>query len=74
MSHTYITSSQLARTPGVTKQATKAGPVFISERGQVEYVLLSLADYERLLGRPPSLAEALSMPGDYIEFEPVRLE
>ena len=74
MTKRRITSRELARAPGVAKRATKAGPVFITERGNVEFVLLSVAEYERLSGGWQSLAEALSMPGEYIDFEAVRLD
>ena len=74
MTECYISSRELARTPGAVKQASKAGPVFITERGTVQFVLLSMDEYQRLAAQPQSLAEALGMPGDYIEFEPVRLD
>jgi hypothetical protein len=33
---------------------------------------LTVEDYERLVRRRTTLAEALGMPGEHIEFEPVQ--
>jgi PHD/YefM family antitoxin component YafN of YafNO toxin-antitoxin module len=34
------------------KKASINGPVFITDRGKPAHVLLSIQDYQRLLGRP----------------------
>lgn len=47
-------------------------PVFITERGRPRFVLLTVEDYERLAGRSTTLAEALGMRGEYVEFEPAQ--
>ena len=74
MAKRYVTSPVPALTPGAVKQPANAGQVFISEPGTVKFVSLSTNEYQRLAAQPRSLAEALGMPGDYIEYEPVRLD
>jgi prevent-host-death family protein len=68
----YITSRRLSQAPGEAKRAARDGPVFITERGRPRFVLLTVEDYERLVRRRTTLAEALGMPGEHIEFEPVQ--
>lgn len=56
------------------KEATRNGPVFITDRGEPAHVLLSIDEYRRLTGKPKSIVEALAMPGvDLDDFEPPRL-
>jgi hypothetical protein len=53
------------------KKATRAGPVFITDRGRPAHVLLTIEEYQRLTGNRPSIVELLAMPGVAdIEFEP----
>lgn len=74
MSITTISSREFNQDAGGAKKAAERGPVVITDRGRPAHVLLSYADYEKLLGRGPSLAEALVMPGgDDIDFEPQHL-
>jgi PHD/YefM family antitoxin component YafN of YafNO toxin-antitoxin module len=69
----YITSRRLSQAPGEAKRAARDGPVFIMERGHPRFVLLTVEAYERLVGRHTTLAEALGMHGEYIEFEPAQI-
>lgn len=74
---TTVTSRELNQDIGRAKRAAKSGPVFITDRGKLAHVLLSIEDYRRLAGQGRNLAEALSMPGlAGIDFDPprVRLE
>ena len=74
MSITTISSREFNQDTGGAKKAAERGPVVITDRGRPAHMLLRYADYEKLLGRRPSLAEALAMPGgDDIDFEPPRL-
>jgi prevent-host-death family protein len=51
------------------KKASINGPVFITDRGKPAHVLLSIQDYQRLLGQTGKISEMLSMPGaDCIDF------
>jgi len=55
-------------------EATKNGPVFITDRGEPARVLLGFEDYQRLTKPRRNIADALAMPGAAeVEFEPPRL-
>ena len=69
----YITSSRLSQAAGEAKRAARDGPVFITERGRPRFVLLTGEAYELLAGRRTTLAEALGMHGEYVEFEPAQI-
>jgi len=45
--------------------------VFITDRGRPAHVLLSIEEYERLLGKGGNIVDLLAMSED-IEFEPPR--
>ena len=45
------------------KRAAAVGPVYITDRGTPTHVLLSVTDYERLIGPKVSVAEAFFWPG-----------
>lgn len=55
------------------KRASKLGPVFITDRGQPSYVLLSIETYRALSNNYQSVAEAFASlePTGEIEFPPV---
>lgn len=74
MTVTTVTSREFNQDVGRAKRAAKSGPVFITDRGKLAYVLLSIEEYRRLTSKGRSLGEALSMPGlADIDFEPARL-
>lgn len=72
---TTISSRQFAREFAQAKRATKAGPVFVTDRGKPTLALLSIADYYKLAGeKPRSLLDLMeSIPGGDFEFEPLKL-
>ncbi|TIV08040.1 MAG: type II toxin-antitoxin system prevent-host-death family antitoxin [Mesorhizobium sp.] len=45
--------------PKLIKQAREAGPQTVAQDGKPVAVLLAVADYEKLIGAKPSLAEYL---------------
>lgn len=50
--------------------AAENGPVFVTDQGTPAYVLLSDADYQRLLVQKRSIADLLAMPNAAdVEFE-----
>lgn len=53
-------------TSGAKKAAAK-GPVFITDRGHPAHVLLSIGDYEKLVGGQTTLLEAIAQThgGDF---------
>lgn len=74
MTITTISSREFNQDAGGAKKAAEKGPVIITDRGKPSHVLLSFEDYRKLLGKGPSLADVLAMPGgEDIEFEPPRL-
>ena len=77
MTITTLSSRELNQDVTRAKKATKAGPVFITDRGQPAYALLTIEEYHRLRGgdRPRTLLEVMhSLPDTSdIDFEPPRL-
>ncbi len=71
---TTLTSREFNQDTSRAKKAAKAGPVFITDRGQPAHVLLSIEEYRKLAGASMSVAEALAQPGapDF-EFTPPRV-
>jgi prevent-host-death family protein len=56
------------------KREALKGPVFITDRGDPAYVLLSIDEYKKLMGQENNMIELLAMPGsESIEFEAPRL-
>ena len=75
MTITTLSSREFNQHAGEAKKAAKCGPVFITDRGRPEHVLLSFDDYQRLIGRRQKIAELLAMPGiEEIEFTPEKLD
>ena len=68
-----ITAREFNRDVSAAKRAADDGPVVITDRGQPAYVLMSIADYERLQGDGRDLVSRLAMV-DEVEFEPARLD
>lgn len=77
MSITTISSREFNQDAGGAKRAAEKGPVIITDRGRPAHVLLSIEEYQRLLGKGVSLAEALAQkeadaePG--FQFDPPRI-
>ena len=70
---TTMTSREFNQDASRAKKAAKAGPVFITDRGQPAHVLLSIEDYRKLTGSQMTLAEAVAETGEAdFEFEPPR--
>ena len=75
MSITTVSAREFAHDLARAKRATKAGPVFITDRGKPTYALLKIDDYYKLTSEAPqSLLEwANSLSRGDFEFEPPRL-
>ena len=74
MTITTLSSRELNQDVTRAKKATKAGPVFITDRGKPAHVLLSFEDYQRLTRQRRNIADALAMPGIAdIDFDPPRV-
>ena len=71
MTITTLSSRAFNQDASGAKRAAKLGPVFITDRGRPAHVLLSMEDYQRLIGGQPRIADLLAMPvGADLEFDP----
>jgi prevent-host-death family protein len=61
MPMTTMTSREFNQGARRATRAAKAGPVFITDRGEPRHVLLSIEDYRRLIGER-RIADVLAMP------------
>jgi prevent-host-death family protein len=70
-----VTAAEFNQRPSQVKRAAEQEPVVITEHSRPSFVLLTYAEYQRLLGTPGNLAEWLEMDEE-IEFEidPVGLD
>jgi prevent-host-death family protein len=74
MAITTVSSRDFNQDVGRAKKAAKRGPVFITDRGQPAYVLLTIEEYRKITGKGKNIVDTLAMPdADEIEFEPSRL-
>ncbi|GAB3064641.1 type II toxin-antitoxin system prevent-host-death family antitoxin [Stenotrophomonas tumulicola] len=62
MSITSLTSREFNQDTGRAKKSAEKGPVFITDRGRVAYVLLSIAEYRHLTEVRRKIADLLAMP------------
>ena len=70
MTITTISSREFNQDIGLAKRASMAGPVFITDRGKVAHVLVTIEEYQALTGSHENLLDLLSMPeAADIEFE-----
>lgn len=63
MSITTLSSREFNQHASEAKKAAQKGPVFITDRGRPAHVLLSIDDYQRLIGAQKNIADLLAMPG-----------
>jgi prevent-host-death family protein len=69
-----LSSRDFNQDTAAAKRAAKAGPVFITDRGEPAYVLMTIEEYRRLT-RGKTLGELIGMEdGADIEFEPQRMQ
>ena len=62
MTVTTISSREFNQDIGLAKRASLSGPVFITDRGKVAHVFLTIDEYQCLTGDHESLLDALAMP------------
>jgi len=75
MGITTLTSREFNQDVARAKRVAKDGPVFITDRGRPAHVLLSIEDYNAIVGGRRSLADAMAAPGlSDIDFDPPRLD
>jgi prevent-host-death family protein len=70
MDITTLSSREFNQDTSGAKKAACRGPVFITNRGRPEHVLLSIKEYEKLTCQHKSIVELLVMPAsDDVDFE-----
>jgi hypothetical protein len=74
MTSTIVSSLELACDLTEAAQAASKGPVFVTERGDMAYVILNFTDYQRLIREHRNMAELLSVPdiAADVDFDPPR--
>ncbi|MFZ1642429.1 MAG: type II toxin-antitoxin system Phd/YefM family antitoxin [Candidatus Contendobacter sp.] len=63
MTITTISSRQFNQDASGAKNASKNGPVIITDRGRPAHVLLTIEEYRRIAGGGRKIADLLAMPG-----------
>lgn len=64
-----LSSREFNQDTGGAKRAAQAGPVYITDRGQPSYVLLTFEDYQRLAANRPTIVDLLSHPSGIEDIE-----
>ena len=74
MSITTVSSREFNQDTSGAKKAAGAGPVFITDRGRPAHVLMTIEDYQRLVGGTGSIIDMLAAPAgsEDVEFDPPR--
>jgi hypothetical protein len=62
MTITTLSSREFNQDASRAKKAAKDGPVFITDRGRLAHVLLTVEEYQRLSGASSSIIDMLAMP------------
>jgi prevent-host-death family protein len=63
MAITTMTSREFNQDASKAKRAANEGPVFITDRGRPAHVLLTIEEYQRLVGRDATIGDLLALPG-----------
>jgi prevent-host-death family protein len=58
-----LSSREFSQDASRAKKAADDGPVFITGRGRLAHVLLSIEEYRRLTGATAKIADLLALPG-----------
>lgn len=73
---TTLSSREFNQDTSKAKKAAERGPVFITDRGRPSHVLLTIRDYQALVGPSASIVDLLALPpgAEDIELELPRVE
>jgi len=63
-----LSSREFNRDVSFAKREAQAEPVLITDRGQPTHVLMSIAEYRRLVGEAENILDLLAMP-ETVELE-----
>lgn len=73
MAITTLSSREFNQDTSKAKKAARRGPVVITDRGRPAHVLLSIEQYQALVGPADDIVQLLAMPSAKdIEFDPPR--
>jgi prevent-host-death family protein len=61
---TTITSREFNQSVSKAKKAAQSGPVFITDRGKLAHVLVSIAEYKKITEGYVKVADLLAMPAE----------
>ena len=70
---TEVSARKFNKDVSAAKRAAARAPVIITDRGRPSHVLLTIADYRRLLADERSIVDWLSVDDD-VDLEPGRLD
>jgi len=70
---TLMSSREFNQDTGKAKKLAEQEPVFITDRGELSHVLLSIEDYNKLAFQGKSIADLLAMEDD-IDFDPPKMD
>jgi PHD/YefM family antitoxin component YafN of YafNO toxin-antitoxin module len=74
MAITTMSSREFNQDASKAKKAAGEGPVFITDRGRLSHVLLTIEEYQRITGTRDNIVELLAMPGaGSVDFDAPRL-
>lgn len=74
MTITTLSSREFNQDASRAKKAAASGPVFITDRGRLAHVLLTIEEYQRVTRSQTSIVDLLAMPGIAdIDFTPPQL-
>lgn len=74
MNKTILSSREFNQNIGKAKKSALQGPVFITDRGKISYVLLTIDEYRNINGVQTNIADLLAMREfEDIEFQPSKL-
>jgi prevent-host-death family protein len=62
MTITTVSSREFNQDTSKAKKAAQAGPVFITDRGRPAHVLMTIEQYQVLIGPAANIVDLLAMP------------
>ena len=74
MTITTVTSRELNQDISKVKKVCEVGPVYVTNRGEPTHVMMTFAEYQKLIGNNENIVELLAMDDVGIEFEPAKLK
>ena len=69
---TTMSSREFNQDAGKAKRLAMQGPVFITDRGRLAHVLLTIEEYQKITATHRNMADMLGCPE--IDFEPTPLQ